>query len=50
VVPEHRLLAPSRGRPLVWWALAAATDAGLDEVAVVVGATESREVVPPECG
>ena len=37
---EHKLLAEFRGRPLVWWALAAAADAGLDEVAVIVGAVD----------
>ena len=44
---EHKLLAEFRGRPLVGWALAAAAGAGLDEVAVVVGAVDLGEVVPP---
>jgi CTP:molybdopterin cytidylyltransferase MocA len=45
--PGHKLLAPFRGRPLVAWALAAASGAGLDEVAVVVGSVDLRDVIPP---
>ena len=33
----HKLLAPFRGRPLVHWAVEAATGAGLDDVLVVTG-------------
>ena len=44
--PVHKLLAPFRGRPLVAWALEAAVQAGLDEVAVVVGAADLGAVVP----
>jgi CTP:molybdopterin cytidylyltransferase MocA len=36
--PTHKLLAPFRGRPLVTWALAAASV--LDELLVVTGAVE----------
>jgi molybdenum cofactor cytidylyltransferase len=43
---EHKLLAPFRGRPLVRWALDAAVAAGLDEVAVIVGAVDLGAVVP----
>jgi molybdenum cofactor cytidylyltransferase len=43
---EHKLLAEFRGHPLVWWALAAAADAGLDEVAVVVGAVDIGIALP----
>jgi CTP:molybdopterin cytidylyltransferase MocA len=44
--PEHKLLSGFRGRPLVWWALAAATGARLDEVAVIVGAVDLGVAVP----
>ena len=44
--PQHKLLAPFRGRPLVSWALAAASDAGLDEIAVIVGAVDLGALVP----
>ena len=43
---EHKLLSTFRGRPLVWWALAAATAANFDEVAVVVGAVDLGAAVP----
>jgi CTP:molybdopterin cytidylyltransferase MocA len=42
----HKLLAEFRGRPLVWWALAAAAAAHLDEVAVIVGAVDLGAAVP----
>jgi molybdenum cofactor cytidylyltransferase len=44
--PEHKLLSPFRGRPLVAWAVTAAVDAALDEVAVIVGAVDLRAVLP----
>jgi CTP:molybdopterin cytidylyltransferase MocA len=44
--PEHKLLAEFRGRPLVWWALAAAAAARLSEVAVIVGAVDLGVAVP----
>jgi CTP:molybdopterin cytidylyltransferase MocA len=44
--PGHKLLAEFRGRPLVWWALAAAAGARLDEVAVIVGAVDLAVAVP----
>jgi molybdenum cofactor cytidylyltransferase len=43
---EHKLLADFRGRPLVWWALAAAADARLKEVAVIVGAVDLGIAIP----
>ncbi len=43
---EHKLLAGFRGRPLVSWALSAATGAALDEVAVIVGAVDLGAAVP----
>jgi molybdenum cofactor cytidylyltransferase len=43
---DHKLLAEFRGRPLVSWALAAATGADLDEVAVIVGAVDLSAYVP----
>lgn len=43
---EHKLLARFRGRPLVSWALAAAASAGLDEVAMIVGAADLGAAVP----
>jgi CTP:molybdopterin cytidylyltransferase MocA len=43
---EHKLLTGFRGRPLVWWALAAAAGACLDEVAVIVGAVDLGAAVP----
>jgi molybdenum cofactor cytidylyltransferase len=45
--PEHKLLSEFRGRPLVSWALSAVTDAGFDEVAVIVGAVDLGTLVPP---
>jgi molybdenum cofactor cytidylyltransferase len=41
----HKLLSPFRGRPLVAWAVSAATAADLDEVVVVAGAVDLAEVV-----
>jgi len=42
----HKLSAPFRGKPLVCWAIDAATAAGLDEVFVVVGSNNLRDVLP----
>jgi molybdenum cofactor cytidylyltransferase len=42
----HKLLAEFRGRPLVRWAIEAAVDARLDEVAVIVGAADLGAAVP----
>ncbi|MGH9087277.1 MAG: nucleotidyltransferase family protein [Acidimicrobiales bacterium] len=42
----HKLLAPFRGRPLVAWAVAAAAEAGLDEVVVVSGAVDLTGALP----
>ncbi len=44
--PEHKLMARFRGQPLVRWALEAANGAGLDEVAVIVGAVDLGDAVP----
>ena len=41
----HKLLAPFRGRPLVVWALEAASV--LDELIVVTGAVDLDELLPP---
>jgi CTP:molybdopterin cytidylyltransferase MocA len=45
---DHKLLAPWRGRPLVWWAIDAAAEAGLARTWVVTGAVdlELAGVVP----
>jgi molybdenum cofactor cytidylyltransferase len=43
---EHKLLAGFRGQPLVRWAVEAARGAGLDEVAVIVGAVDLGAAVP----
>ncbi len=45
--PEHKLLTPFRGRPLVTWAIAAAAGAHLDATYVVTGAVDLTGVVPP---
>jgi molybdenum cofactor cytidylyltransferase len=45
--PQHKLLSPFRGRPVISWALGAAAESGLDEVAVVVGAVDLGAFVPP---
>src|ERR1700683_3357797 len=44
--PEHKLLSSFRGRPLVTWAIEAALGAALEEVAVIVGATDLGAAVP----
>jgi CTP:molybdopterin cytidylyltransferase MocA len=36
----HKLLAPFRGRPLVTWAVDAATTAALDDIVVVTGSVD----------
>jgi CTP:molybdopterin cytidylyltransferase MocA len=41
-----KLLAPLRGRPLVWWAVASALAAGLDETVVVSGAVDLAGSLP----
>src|SRR5688572_15216464 len=41
----HKLVVPFRGRPLVWWAVRAALDAGLDTV-VVTGAVDLAAAIP----
>jgi CTP:molybdopterin cytidylyltransferase MocA len=43
----HKLLAPYRGRPLVATALDAVAAADFDAMAVVAGAVDFSEVVPP---
>ncbi len=42
----EKLLAVSRGRAIVAWAIEPALEAGLDEVIVVSGAADLRSVVP----
>lgn len=42
----HKLRAPLRDRPVVRWAVDAALAAGLDDVAVVVGAVDLSDVLP----
>jgi molybdenum cofactor cytidylyltransferase len=42
----HKLLAPWRGRPLVWWAVSSAAGAGLERTWVVAGAADLSGVVP----
>lgn len=46
--PAHKLATPFRGRPLVAWAVDAARQAGLDEVAVVTGAADVRPLLPED--
>lgn len=41
----HKLLAPFRGQPVVVWSLDALLHAGLDEVAVVVGAVDLTQFI-----
>jgi molybdenum cofactor cytidylyltransferase len=44
--PEHKLLAPVKGRQVVVWAVEAAVDSGLP-VLVVTGAVDLAGVLPP---
>jgi molybdenum cofactor cytidylyltransferase len=44
--PDHKLLTPWRGRPLVAWALDAAALAGLPRTWVVTGAVDLAGAVP----
>ena len=45
--PDHKLLTPFRGRPLVAWALEAAVGAeGIDEVVLIQGAVRLDDIVP----
>lgn len=46
--PDHKLLAPWRGRPLVTWAVATALEAGIGPVWVVAGAVELEAVLPAQ--
>jgi molybdenum cofactor cytidylyltransferase len=41
-----KLLAPFRGRPVVWWAVSAALEAALDETLVVAGAVDLAGALP----
>ena len=43
---EHKLLTLFRGKPLVWWAVKAALDAGIGDVVVVTGAVDMAGAVP----
>lgn len=42
----HKLLAPFQGRPLVWWALTHALEAGLEATLAVTGAVDLSAVIP----
>lgn len=42
----HKLLAPFRGHPVVWWAATNAAAAGLDSTWVVTGALDLTGVLP----
>ncbi|MGH9115939.1 MAG: NTP transferase domain-containing protein, partial [Acidimicrobiales bacterium] len=42
----HKLLAPWRGRPLVWWAARSVLDAGLERTWVVTGAVDLAGALP----
>lgn len=44
--PGAKLLAPLRGRTVVEWAVAPALECGFNEVIVVVGAADLRDVLP----
>jgi CTP:molybdopterin cytidylyltransferase MocA len=46
--PSHKLLAPLGDRPVFAWALAAAVEAGLDEVIVVCGAVDLSSLLGAE--
>lgn len=46
--PSPKLLAPFRGRPLAAWALRAAGASGLDDLVVVVGATDLGALIRSE--
>jgi molybdenum cofactor cytidylyltransferase len=43
----HKLLAPFRGHPLVWWAVQHAVESGLARTWVVTGAVDLTGVLPP---
>jgi CTP:molybdopterin cytidylyltransferase MocA len=42
----HKLLAPFRGRPLGWWAVHAALEAGLGQTWIITGAVDLTVLVP----
>jgi molybdenum cofactor cytidylyltransferase len=42
----HKLLAPWRGHPLVWWAVSSALGAGLERTWVVTGAADLASALP----
>ncbi len=44
--PSHKLLAPFRGQPVVSHAIAAAHDAGFNQLYVVQGAIDLTDIVP----
>lgn len=48
--PEHKLVVPFRGRPLVCWALAAADQAGFDHLYVITGAVDLADLVAEAVG
>lgn len=48
VGPDHKLLAKLKGKPVVFWSVQHALDAGLDETIVVTGAVDLADAVPKE--
>jgi CTP:molybdopterin cytidylyltransferase MocA len=45
--PDHKLVAPFRGRPVVAWVLEAAAEAAFHQLFVVTGAVDLDHLLPP---